>query len=317
MRTYLSLLFIVVCILTSQLSSSQVFQPTVKRIIFLGNSITWAGNYVNDIAAYLNFQSPQQKLEIINLGLPSETVSGLSEPGHAGGNFPRPDLHERLQRILQQTKPDLVFACYGMNDGIYLPLDDNRFQSFKNGIKWLHNEVVKSGATIVHLTPPYYDEVRGKSLGYSKVLDKYADWLISMKKTSNWGVVDVHYPMKKYLLAHRKVDEKYALEGFALAADGVHPGELGHWIIAREVLNYIGYKQVARSPSVTSALSQLKPASEYVKMVSERQNILRDAWLTATKHTRPGLPIGLPLREAEQKIIDFQTKIDSLIRTIH
>jgi len=35
--------------------------------------------------------------EILNLGLPSETVSGLSEPNHAGGAFPRPDLHERTR----------------------------------------------------------------------------------------------------------------------------------------------------------------------------------------------------------------------------
>ena len=50
----------------------------------------------------------------------------MSEEGHAGGKFPRPDLHERLDRALPKTKPDLVFACYGMNDGIYLPLDEAR-----------------------------------------------------------------------------------------------------------------------------------------------------------------------------------------------
>ena len=117
----------VILILVQQ-SFAQSIAPGIKRILFLGNSITWAGNYVNDVEAYLRVQYPKRQLEFINVGLSSETVSGLSEPGHAGGSFPRPDLHERLSRVLKQTKPDLVFACYGMNDGIYMPFDNERFQ---------------------------------------------------------------------------------------------------------------------------------------------------------------------------------------------
>ena len=96
---------------------------SVRRVVVLGNSITYAGTYVTFIDAYFRLHYPNQPVEFINLGLPSETVSGLSEDGHADGKFPRPDLHERLSRLLTLTKPDLVIACYGMNDGIYLPLD--------------------------------------------------------------------------------------------------------------------------------------------------------------------------------------------------
>jgi hypothetical protein len=75
--------------------------------------------------------------EVIDMGLPSETVSGLSEDGHAGGKFPRPDLFERLDRVLRVVRPDVVLACYGMNCGIYQPLDDARFAKFKAGIERL------------------------------------------------------------------------------------------------------------------------------------------------------------------------------------
>src|SRR5690606_34599850 len=93
----------------------------VRRIVFLGDSITYGGHYITLIETYFRTREPQRDLEFINVGLASETVSGLSEEGHAEGKFPRPDLHERLARVLAQTRPDLVFACYGMNDGIYLP----------------------------------------------------------------------------------------------------------------------------------------------------------------------------------------------------
>ena len=100
-----------------------------KRVVFLGDSITYSGAYGETIEAYFVTRFPDRAVEFINVGLPSETVSGLSEDGHAGGQFPRPDLHERLDRVLAQLKPDLIIACYGMNDGTYLPFDESRLRN--------------------------------------------------------------------------------------------------------------------------------------------------------------------------------------------
>lgn len=293
-------------------SYSQNISPNVKRIVFLGNSITYAGNYVTDIEACFIAHYPGRQIEFINVGLPSETVSGLSEPGHAEGKFARPDLHERLARVLAQTKPDLVFACYGMNDGIYMPFDSARFQKFKEGITWMHNEVVKTGARLIHLTPPVYDELKGKSIGYAVVLDKYSDWLLSLRSLQKWEVIDIHYPMKKYLEAHRKVDSEFALDGFALAADGVHPGETGHWIMAREILLYLGCKDVAHSPGITENLETVPKGLQILKLVEQRQMTMKHAWLTATKYIRPGIPAGLPLEEARAKYAETEHEIRAL-----
>jgi lysophospholipase L1-like esterase len=292
----------------------QLFNKDVRTVLFLGNSITWQGTYVNDIEAYVRFKYPDRQIEFINVGLPSETVSGLSEDGHAGGEFPRPDLHERLQRILTQIQPDLVFASYGMNDGIYLPFDSTRFKKFKEGINWLHNEVEKTGAKIIHLTPPDYDEVRGKNKGYSAVLDIYSDWMLSLKQSLFWEVIDIHYPMKKYLQAHRQADARFGMNAFALAEDGVHPGDTGHWIMAREILVYAGFKELEKSPGIVESLKQIPEASKYVKLISERQNLLRDAWLTATKHNRPGLPAGLSLKDAGFKAAVMMKEINAVVK---
>src|SRR6516165_649457 len=73
-----------------------------QRIVFLGDSNTYAGMYVQYLDAYLVTRFPGQKFALINLGLPSETVSGLSEPDHP---YPRPVLRERLDRALSMAKP--------------------------------------------------------------------------------------------------------------------------------------------------------------------------------------------------------------------
>jgi lysophospholipase L1-like esterase len=292
---------------------AQKIDPKVKRIVFIGNSITWQANYVNDVIAYLTVTYPDRHFEFINVGLPSETVSGLSEPGHANGAFPRPDLHERLQRVLTQTKPDLVFACYGMNDGIYMPFDTGRFRKFRDGINWLHAEVVKSGAQIIHITPPVFDELKGGDPGYAAVLDQYAKWLLAQRSAQNWGVIDVHFPMKKYLEAHRKVDAKFNLDGFALTGDGVHPGELGHWIMARQILVYLCGDNVLAFGSAEKSVAANKNGAAILKAVTERQNMLRDAWLSSTGYKRPGLSVGLPLDSALRKSELMGARLDSLV----
>ncbi|WP_461131342.1 SGNH/GDSL hydrolase family protein [Spirosoma aerophilum] len=298
----------------SQVCQAQTpFPPHVHRVLFLGNSITYTGTYVTAIDAYFRLHYPNQPIEFINVGLPSETVSGLSEEGHADGKFPRPDLHERLERVLKLTKPDFVFACYGMNDGIYLPLDESRFQKFRDGINWLHSEVVKLGVPIVHLTPPIYDEQRGTSKGYAAVLDRYSDWLLSQKSVAKWSIIDLHYPMKEYLEAHRKVDATFAVNGFALANDGVHPGDAGHWIMAKSILLGLGEKAVASAPDLAASVAMVPNSGQVIKLVATRQSLMKDAWLTATGHKRPGMNVGLPLAEAQTKAAELDAQIRKLL----
>jgi len=279
----------------------------VKRILFLGNSITYNGKYISYIDAYLTLKYPNRNFEIINLGLPSETVSGLSEPNHAGGQFPRPILKERLERALTNIKPDLVFACYGMNDGIYLPFDDERFQKFKDGINWLHEQVLKTGAPIVHITPPVYDERKGAA--YANVLDLYSDWLISSRYSMKWDVLDLHGPMKKFLEDRRLVDT-----AFLFAKDGVHPNEQGHFIMAKAILLGLGESELAKVTDIQTALSGFKNSDAAFKLVEERQAIMKDAWLTLIGHKRPGMKVGLPINEALVKRDEINLKIQTLLK---
>jgi len=266
-----------------------------QRVLFLGDSITYNGQYVAYIAAYERTRFPNRKVEFLNLGLPSETLCGLSEPEHLRHGFPRPDLHERLARVLAKTRPDLVFADYGMNDGIYLPLSPERFQKFREGVEWLRAQVAATGARLVLVTPPVYDEVRGGQKGYGAVLDRYSEWLVEQRGWG-WEVVDLHTPMKQRLAQERGRDP-----GFALANDGVHPGSLGHWIMAQAILMHLGARDIVESQTAEDMLSGYAQGHAVLEMEQQQLSQWRDAWLTATGHQRPGLPAGRPI------IIDPQT----------
>jgi lysophospholipase L1-like esterase len=272
------------------------------RVVVLGDSITYAGNYVDFIEAAIRLRDPAWRGEIVEIGLPSETVSGLSEPGHADGRFLRPDLHERLDRVLAQLKPDCVIACYGMNDGIYLSFANDRFEKFKEGILWLREKVAAAHATLIHLTPPVYDPkpAKGKHADYNEVLDRYSDWLLA-QRSKGWNVIDIHGPMKAELAARRAKNAE-----FFFAKDGVHPDRLGHAIMARAILTAWNFP-----PELANAPLQWvdgKPP-KWLQSVSARRKLLADAWLTATGHKRPGMARGKPVAEAEEEAAKLDEKI--------
>ncbi|ODT67193.1 lysophospholipase [bacterium SCN 62-11] len=290
----------------------------IRRIVFVGDSITYSGQYVEFLETYLRLKNPELRCEFLNLGLPSETVSGLSEPGHAGGKFPRPDLHERFERILNETKPDLVVACYGMNDGIYHPFSEERFRKFQDGIRFIRDRSLASGTKVVHLTPPVFDpepiqaqtlpeglaEYRKPFKGYDDVLDRYSQWLLD-RRPEGWLVVDVHGPMKEVLLLRRQTDPK-----FRFANDGVHIDPAGHWIITRQMLDAGGHLPKHDSPSDLEKFVDSDPRGKTVlALVQKKQRLLKDAWLSAVGHTRPGMGRGLPLAEAEQKAGELEAEI--------
>jgi len=324
MKTIAKFYAILFLALTCFVCAAQNPLPGLKgfhRVVFVGDSITYYGGYIDDIEAYVLTRDTNSTITFLNLGQSSETVSGLSEAGHAGGKYTRPDLHTRLAAVLEKTKPDLVVADYGMNDGIYQPFSEERFQKFKDGTEWLHETVLKSGAKIVHVTPSPFDPAGcrkpltadgargfdGPYTNYDNVLGRYAAWLVA-QRTNGWNVVDIHTPMDQFLAAQRKTNPSYTF-----TRDGVHPNAVGHWLMAREILAHWGAPAViGKMDSVELVLAHFPPGDELLKLITEQEHILRDAWLTDAGHMHPGFKPGLPLPEAEKQAAAVEEKIHAL-----
>jgi len=294
------------------------FLPGVKRILFLGDSITYSGQYVDLFEAFLLTQFPDRKFEVIDCGLPSETVSGLSEEGHAGGAFPRPWLHERLDRVLETVKPDFVFACYGMNCGIYLPLEESRFAKYREGIEELRTKAKAAGAQIIHLTPAVFDSVPLKGHvepretvkdgqqyeGYDEVLTVYGEWLMA-QRAKGWRVVDAHAAMRAVLDAKRQDDPIYKF-----APDGVHPNADGHRAIAEALVRELAPDRADKFHAWLETTGTTKEGKAFIEAIRKRERILADAYLTTAGHKRPGMNKGLPLDEAKTKAEELSPKIE-------
>lgn len=282
--------------------------PTVKRILVLGDSITYSGTYVTYLEGYLRTRHPDRKFEIINVGLPSETVSGLSEPDHAKGKFPRPVLRERLQRVLNAIQPDYVIACYGMNDGIYLPFASDRLHAFQTGIFELHAAIQRIGAGFLLVTPPHYDAKGDATNTYDHVLERYGQWELSLRD-KGWNVVDLHRAMALALAERQRHDPT-----FAFSKDGVHPNSDGHWIIAREILRHLGANDIPANAIDVSVLgTSFRDPSPLLDRIRQQQTLRKDAWLNQTGHLRPGMKTSPPPEEIAHSTEVLEKEIQSLV----
>lgn len=298
-----------------------LFQPLVfaaepsfplgaKRILFLGDSITHAGHYVNWVETQLRLQGVDPLPELINIGLSSETCSGLSEPGHP---FPRPDVHERLDRALAKTKPDVVVACYGMNDGIYHPRSEKRLAAYQKGVNRLIEKSTKAGAKVILMTPPPFDSLPLKAKGklkplgeksyayfamyenYDEVLAQYSDWVRKQNERVEM-VIDLRSPLVEQLAAARKENP-----AFTFAPDGIHPNKAGHRVMAEAILNAWGIS------------SSMQPAPELLAAIEQKNTLLHYAWLSHVGHKRPGVKEGMPLKDALAKAEAIETTISTLV----
>ena len=233
----------------AELMEEEIFGNRSETILVLGDSISNDGRYVSFINTYLRLYMPEAKIVFRNFGVSSETLSGLSEPDHP---FPRPCLMGRLEKILETVRPDRVVACYGINDGIYYPFSQERFEAFKSGWEKLTEAVSKCGARLTAVTPPPFDAasfLRGGGTllapgaekysymepyeKYDEVMERYAR---IVTEEPGCDVADIYSALRQDYDC-RNQDENHLPQG-----DGIHPDLYGHLLMARILLKTLfGY----------------------------------------------------------------------------
>jgi lysophospholipase L1-like esterase len=297
-----------------------------ERWLFLGDSITQAGYYVDYVETWM-LMNEENPPEIIDLGLSSETVSGLSEENHPGR---RPYIHNRLSKVLERVKPDVVIACYGMNCGIYHPFSKDRFTAYRQGIRKLVEESQAIGAEVILITPPpYAGRVKPKappqegepygyrtpSPDYNEVLERYAEWILSLeKKKGFWGLFSING-----IKGVRSVTVRPGIERFMEACypkEPVHPNEYGHLLMGEAFLQGIGKN--TGSSLLETGENDLAKDPKWKKLhdlVRQQRELYDRSLLNDIGHGNEGVAkrFTTPLAEAEESVKVINTSIAKLV----
>lgn len=300
------------------------------RVLFLGDSITQDGRYVALVEAYLWAAYPEGDIDVVNAGLSSETVSGITEPVHP---FPRPNVHERLSSALDRVSPDWVVVCYGMNDGIYHPIEPRIRDAYRDGLTKLVDGIVARGAQVILMTPPSFDvdvlpiQARLKEAeddepyGYKKPFAKYDETLVALAEVVKSladhpgveRVIDIHSVTDDYLTRVKAANPDYQY------GDGVHPPVDGHLAIALGLLRGLGCDE-SKAKRVLTQLTGITAPVGGEPAASEEQTAFRDAlfarfsarstaYRKAIGFTAPFKADAPPVEEADQIANDAEAEL--------
>lgn len=289
-----------------------------QTVLVLGDSITQNGQYVALAEAYLWAAYPDRKIDMISIGLSSETVSGITEPVHP---YPRPNVHHRLTKALDAAKPDWVVVCYGMNDGIYHPQSPEIVDTYRKGLTKLVDQVAQRKAKLILLTPPSFDidappiqnqlkkVAAGEPYGYrnpyrdyDQTLTSLGDVVKSLASSPHVDrVIDVHQATGDYLKRVKAAVPDYAY------GDGVHPPADGHLTMAIGLLAGLGC-DAENAEATLIHLTGLTPADRKAAATDEQKqfhNLLLDrfsrrsaAYRKAVGVPEPMKVVGLPIDQA-------------------
>ena len=286
-----------------------------KKVLWLGDDITFVGNYVALVQYYLLKTYPTDKFDIISIGLSSETASGLSEKASP---YPRPNINDRLQRALELTKPDIVIACYGMNDGIYQPQTEAGMKAFENGMQKMIAACHAAKAQVVLLTPPPFDKATARNRraatatdfglkspyeDYDSILADYVKWEKSLP-ASEATVIDLHGAINTYIASQRQSNPH-----FVVSKQGVTFNRLGHLLIAETILKDLGVP-VHFEDDLAAELKKISPDTLW-RLVYKQRAVRSNAWLPYVGYTLDASQKTDSVELAEQLNVKYQARIDA------
>jgi lysophospholipase L1-like esterase len=213
-----------------------LFEPRTK-LVMIGDSITDCGRalpigevkgeglgngYVSLVNALLTSTYPRQQVRVVNTGVGGNTVL---------------DLAERWQSDVLDLQPDWLSVMIGINDvwrQFDSPLQIERHVSLEKYTATLDALLRKTRPALkglIMMTPYLIEPNRGEPM--RAMMDKYGVVVRTLAEKHQAVFVDTQAAFDVVMKD---------VHPMTLAQDRVHPGLVGHAILARAFLNAIGYE---------------------------------------------------------------------------
>ena len=235
-------LFLLIFILMTSCSNS-------TKVVFLGDSITEAGVYDNEVGVpsgdtliypkYSGFitllkNDIEDDIELIGKGVSGNKVSNLLE---------------RYKKDVLNLNPDIVFIYIGINDvwHKYSMGTGTDILFYENGLRKIIGDLKNQGARVILCTPTVIGENKGeftlvnefKDIETMEImngdLDAYSDVIRKLSSELNTDLLDLREIFMSYISENNPNNESSGITTY----DGVHLNDLGNKLIADEMLKFL------------------------------------------------------------------------------
>lgn len=202
-----------------------------QRVLFQGDSVTDCGRIREDITD-LGDGYPKRIAEIVNWLYPENEITFINK-GISGNRVT--DLLDRYEEDFKNIKPDFLSILIGINDTWrrYDSNDPTSTEQFEKNYRTLLSKVKTDlpDCKIMLIEPFVLYSVEGRKL-WREDLDPKIHVVRALAKE----FADFYLPMDG-IFSKAEVE---CCSCTQIAADGVHPTQIGHSIIAKEYLKALG-----------------------------------------------------------------------------
>lgn len=237
MLQYFVGIMILLSLLSSGIAPEEATQPTDldalvgadsplqknERIVFVGDSITMQGGFVELIDQALREKQPELEVKVARHGLNGGRVPDMSE-----GKTPWGEI-KPFAEILSEEKPTVLILYLGINDVMHSP---GTFpKEFEQGLTELVKSAQQTGAVVVLATPAVNGENIDPESADQQKLEDYAKISRQVAEAQSTALCDLRQAFVEYLKAHNPEHNHHGL----LTYDGVHMSDAGNRLIAAQM----------------------------------------------------------------------------------
>lgn len=279
------------------------------RVCFVGDSITHGGLYHSYIQLFYTTRFPERNIQFFNCGISGDSAGGAVR---------------RFAWDIGVHRPTVATIMLGMNDvsrGLYgkenpsgtnLKQRQDAIDGHVANMRKLSLQLRDAGCRLIYITPSIYDQTSTMDtenlFGVNDALKTCGEYARKLAAEFDGSVVDFHGAMSRINAEYQKADPRATIVG----GDRVHPGPMGHLIMAYIFLKAQGLDPYVSKTVIDAADSRVVEAfNATVKDLAASPTAVRFVSL------EKALPFPVP-RGAEQALtlVPFAGDLNQEILTI-
>lgn len=205
------------------------------EVCFVGNSITNHAHFYHDIDLFYATRFPTQKITVVNCGVSGNTAANVINrldgdvlayhPNWAILMLGMNDVHKELYTKQASAMPDIAEKRKAV------------FDIYKRDYQVIIQSLLKNNSKVILQTPTVFDQTayipnNDRLTGRNDALKMYAGFVKELGKKYGFEVIDYWTIMNGITQKIQAVDSAATIIG----PDRVHPGPVGHFIMAYQFL---------------------------------------------------------------------------------